>query len=278
MRLFAIGDVHLPGGPRDKSMDRFGDVWTDHVTQVKSNWDRMASDDDVLMIVGDLSWAMTMDEARVDLQWIAALRGRKVVIRGNHDFWWSGIGKVRAAFGALGIGAGPVTALQHDHVVIDRIAIVGTRGWQCPGSMGSADVMVESGDGDAGSSSYTAQDEKIYLREVGRLRLGLEGLERSGDEYDTLVVALHYPPMNPAHEASGFTELLDEFGADFCVHGHLHGAEAIATAFEGVRGATTYHCVSADAVRQRPRRIVPPPATVRETETPTGQPTGKEKS
>ena len=249
MRVFAIGDIHLPGGPQDKTMDRFGEVWEDHATEVAAHWDRIARDDDVLLLVGDLSWAMTIDEARDDLEWIRARPGRVVCIRGNHDFWWSGIGKVRRALGD------DVTALQHDHAVIDGVAIVGTRGWQCPGSIGSADLMA-AGDGKDGSSRYTDDDRKIYEREVGRLRLGLEGLKKSGATYERLVVALHYPPMNPAHEPSGFTELIDEHKADVCVHGHLHGEASIATAFEGLRGRTSYHCVSADAVRMVPRRLV----------------------
>lgn len=250
MRVFAIGDPHLPGGPQAKTMDRFGEHWIDHAARIEASWSAEARDDDALILAGDLSWAMTLEEARDDLAWIRGLRGRKVVIRGNHDFWWSGIGRVRAALGES------VHALQQDHVVLDGVAFVGTRGWQCPGTIGSADLMVEPGDRDAGTSRYTEQDRKIYEREVGRLKLGLEGLRRSGAAYDRLVVVVHYPPMNPAHEPSGFTALMDEHGVDVCVHGHLHGEASIATAFEGVRGKTTYHCVSADAVRMSPRRVL----------------------
>jgi predicted phosphohydrolase len=249
MRLFAIGDVHLPGGPRNKPMDRFGEVWRDHVAVVEANWRAVARPDDVLLVVGDLSWAMNLEEAREDLAWLRGLPGHVVVIRGNHDFWWSGIGRVRAALA-------PVTALQQSHVVFGGVAIVGTRGWQCPGSAGSADSMVDRDGGDAGSFVYTAADRTIYEREVVRLELGLEALARAKVDYDRLVVALHYPPMNPEHEPSGFTELIDAHGADVCVHGHLHGERAIATAFEGVRGRTTYHCVSADAVKMVPRQIL----------------------
>jgi len=248
MRLFAIGDLHLPGGPRLKAMDRFGEVWEGHVERFRAEWGSLAREGDVLLVTGDLSWGLKLDEAAEDIAFIAGLPGRKVVIRGNHDFWWSAIGKVRRAFGET------VTALQADHVVIDRVAIVGTRGWQCPGEAGSADLMVDR-EGDAGSFAYTEHDERIYEREVGRLRLAFERLAKSGEEYETLVVALHYPPMNPAHEPSGFTDLIDEQGADLCVHGHLHGS-AVATAFEGVRGRTRYHCVSADAVRMVPRLLV----------------------
>lgn len=248
MRLFAIGDVHLPGGPRAKAMDRFGAAWVDHAHRFEEEWGAIARPDDVLLVVGDLSWALKLDEARDDLALLKRLPGRVAVIRGNHDFWWSSIGKVRTALA-------PVTALQHDHVVFDGVAIVGTRGWQCPGSAGSADLM-HDGRAEAGTLAYSDADRAIYLREVERLRLGLQGLERSGVPHDVLVVALHYPPMNPEHEPSGFTDLIDAAGADFVVHGHLHGEASIATAFQGMRGKTVYHCVSADAVAMRPRLIL----------------------
>lgn len=250
MRIFAIGDIHLPGGPQQKPMDRFGPIWRDHVAVVERNWRALAQADDVLLIVGDLSWAMKIDEAAEDLAYLKRLPGKVVVIRGNHDFWWSGIGRVRQALA-------PVIALQQDHVVIDGVAIVGTRGWQCPGSRGSADAMVEAPNAESGSFHYSEQDRKIYEREVGRLKLGLETLKRSHLSPRALIVALHYPPMNPEHEPSGFTALLDQHEVDVCVHGHLHGEEWIATAFQGRRGRTMYHCVSADAVAMVPRQIWP---------------------
>ncbi len=250
MRFFAIGDIHLPGGPRAKTMDRFGDVWLGHAERFRANWAEIARDDDVLLIAGDLSWAMTMDEAADDLRFIRELRGTKVVIKGNHDFWWSGIAKVRGAL------APTVHALQYSHVVIGGVAIVGTRGWQCPGSLGSADATMQGEDSDAGSFAYTEQDKKIYESEVGRLKLALDGLARGGERFEKSIVMLHYPPMNPEHEPSGFTERIDAARADVCVHGHLHTPQWIRTAFEGVRGATRYHCVSADAVLMRPRLVL----------------------
>jgi len=245
MRLFAIGDIHLPGGPQGKTMDRFGEVWRDHPARIREHWADLHREGDVLLIAGDLSWAMTLEEARADLAWIESLPGRKVLIKGNHDYWWKSIKQVRAAFGP------GVSALQRDHVVLDGLAIAGTRGWQPPGGEGLVDPIAPEG-----PPAYTEQDEKIYRREVHRLRLSLEQLERSGAAYDRLVVALHYPPMNSRHEPSGFTELLDRHGADLCVHGHLHGPEALAFAFEGRRRRTVYHCVSADHVDMRPRLLL----------------------
>lgn len=254
VRLFAIGDLHLPGGPRAKTMDRFGEVWSDHPRRIAAHWSALHQDGDLLLLLGDLSWAMNLDEARDDLAFIQALPGRKVVIKGNHDYWWSGIGKVRKACGPA------VHVLQFSHVVIDGVAIVGTRGWRTPG--GDAPDPLAAGQG--GEPPFSAEDQKIYEREVERLGLALAGLCASGATYDQLVVCLHYPPMNSRHEPSGFTELLDRYGAALCVHGHLHGEAALATAFEGRRGGTIYHCVSADAVRMRPRLVfdgapLPPP-------------------
>ncbi|MFH0943974.1 MAG: metallophosphoesterase [Planctomycetota bacterium] len=246
MRLFAIGDLHLPGGPQGKSMDRFGEVWREHARRIRENWVELHQEGDLLLIVGDLSWAMTMGEAQEDIEWIASLPGKKVILKGNHDYWWGSINRVREVFGPT------VSALQRDHVLIGRLAIVGTRGWQCPGGRQPADPV-----GGEGARPYTEQDAKLYRREVHRLKLGLESLETSGERYDHLVIALHYPPMNPDHEPSGFTKLIDQGRADSCVHGHLHGEESIATAFEGRRGGTAYHCVSADAVEMVPRMIWP---------------------
>lgn len=227
-------------------MDRFGEVWREHARKIRENWGELYQDGDLLLIVGDLSWAMNMGDARDDIEWIASLPGRKVILKGNHDYWWGSINRVREAFGPT------VFALQRDHVVIERLAIVSTRGWTCPGGSQPADPV---GGGEA--HPYTEQDAKLYRREVGRLKLSLESLQKSGETYDQLVVALHYPPMNPDHEPSGFTELIDRSRADMCVHGHLHGEESIATAFEGRRGETVYHCVSADAVKMVPRVLWP---------------------
>ncbi len=207
---------------------------------------------DVLILAGDLSWAMKPDEVLPDLRWIAALRGRKIIIRGNHDFWWHSLAKVRAA-------AGPtVEPLQANCFILNRIAFVGTRGWQCPGSEPSSDALERFEAAQTGRAKpvreYTAQDYKIYQREVGRLRLGLEQAQRRRAEYDRLVVVLHYPPVNSQHEPSEFTQLLEAYRADWCVYGHLHG-DAIASGFNGVIGPTRYRLVSADSVQFSPFQL-----------------------
>jgi uncharacterized protein len=259
MRVFALGDTHLSFG-KPKPMHIFGEHWRDHAAKIEAAWREIGDtapadvnpEEDVLILAGDLSWAMRPDEARPDAEWISRLRGRKVVIRGNHDYWWNSLAKVRALLGDS------VEPLQASCTVIDRVAFVGTRGWQCPGAEPSTDAferMEAAKRRERPVREYTAEDRKIYDRELIRLRLGLEQAQKRRAEFDKLVVILHYPPMNGRHEPSGFTDLLAEFQADWCVYGHLHG-DSIATGFNGKLGPTEIRLVSADSIAFRPFRIL----------------------
>src|SRR5262245_12995703 len=230
MRLFAIGDLHLAGGT-GKTMDRFGDHWRDHDTKIFSAWQEVSRDDDLLIIAGDTSWAMRLEDALPDLNRIGELKGRKVMVKGNHDYWWHSATRLRQSLHPS------IEILQSTSTLIGRTAIAGTRGWTCPSD-----------------SFFKEEDRKIYDREVGRLRLALKSVNQYQDKYDHLVVALHYPPANDKHEPSGFTDLMDEFSVDVCVYGHLHG-EAIKTGLTGRRGRTFYYVVSADAVDFAPAHI-----------------------
>ena len=230
MRIFAIGDLHLAGGT-DKTMDRFGDHWRDHDRKVFDAWQRLAQDDDLSLIVGDTSWAMRLNEVLPDLARIGAMPGRKLMLKGNHDYWWETLAKMRRVVDSS------IDFLQASSVIVNRVAIAGTRGWTCPSGV-----------------FFEEEDHRIYEREVGRLRAALQSLKGRAGQYDHLIVALHYPPVNERHEPSGFTDLIDEAGADICVYGHLHG-EGIQTGLVGLRGRTRYHLVSADAVAFTPFEI-----------------------
>ncbi len=240
MRIFAIGDLHLSHA-KPKPMWIFGEHWRDHEKKVAENWSNIAQKDDILLIVGDISWAMRLEEARADLDYLAALAGQKIILRGNHDYWWPSKSKLESVLDPS------IKFLQASSLIIDNIAIVGTRGWQCPGQIPSADMMTEGKE-----FSYTETDYKIYQREVARLKQAFESLK--GKKYQHLIVALHYPPMNAQHELSGFTELIDKYSAKTCVYGHLHG-EAIKLAFNGNRNQTHYQLVSADSVNFMPKQI-----------------------
>ncbi len=230
MSLFAIGDLHLPGG-QDKPMSVFGPQWHGHFFRISESWKEQVREEDTVLIPGDISWAMRLEEAREDLDRISALPGKKILIRGNHDYWWSGITKVRSA---LPEG---MHALQQDALELEDCVVCGTRGWLIP----------------AGEEPLEESDRKIYLRELGRLDMALEqGRKRAGEK--PLVVMLHYPPLLKNQPESGFTERMERAGAALCVYGHLHGA-GIQTAFRGERGDVRYELVSCDSLDFQVKKI-----------------------
>jgi predicted phosphohydrolase len=231
MRVFAIGDLHLEGGS-GKTMDRFGPHWVGHDRKIFEAWEAEGLDTDLMILAGDITWATRLPEAVPDLERIGRMKGRKLMIKGNHDYWWDSKAKLQKALPSS------ILPLQSESLIIDRIAVAGSRGWLCPGD-----------------PFFQADDEKIYQREVRRVKLALETLSGRQTDYDRLIVALHYPPVNAAQEPSGFTELIDQWGAEFCVYGHLHG-ESTKTALTGLRGKTTYRLVSADYVDFKPQQIM----------------------
>ena len=202
MKLYAIGDLHL-STTSNKPMDIFGAGWEGHFEKIKKDWQEKVTDEDVVFIAGDISWAMILPEALPDLQAIAPLNGRKIFVRGNHDYWWSGITKVRAA--------APDESfyfLQTDALRLEEgIVLVGSRGWTCPGS-----------------PDFSAQDEKLYLREAERFRLAFADAAKLKREGDKLVAIMHYPPFSSKCEDTLFTKLMEENGVSAVVFGHIHGA------------------------------------------------------
>lgn len=222
MRIFAIGDLHLPGG-QEKPMDIFGDHWQEHFTQISQDWLAKVTPDDVVLIPGDISWAMTLENAQGDLDSIGALPGTKIMIRGNHDYWWSSLTRVRQAL------APGFFALQNDALKIGPYVIAGTRGWTCPGARESS-----------------LADEKIYQREIQRLSMSLQAAVRL-DDTAKIIAMIHYPPFNEFREDSGFTQLFEEYGVSHVVYGHLHG-RSTQNAFNGLRKYVFYTLTSCDAL------------------------------
>ncbi len=225
MKVFAIADLHLSGSA-DKPMDLFGPEWTDHAERIQQNWRRRVSDDGLVLLPGDLSWAMRLEEALPDLRAIESLPGTKFFIRGNHDFWFNGPRKVRAVLG-------PTTHLvRFDAHVWRGVGICGVRGWTWPGH----------------PEYDTERDAKYWRRALQRARLSLEALARL--QWDVAVAMVHYPPLD-AGRSSELCEMIRAAGVRHVAYGHLHG-EAAACAFEGERDGVLYRCVSADAVGFEP--------------------------
>ena len=233
MRVLAIADPHL--SRRDpKPMDIFGPGWDGHPEAFFEGWRATVREDDLVLIPGDLSWAMRLEDALHDLHDIAALPGRTVILRGNHDYWWPSIGKLRRALPPS------MQAIQNDALRIGDVVVAGTRGWVCPGS-----------------HEFGEQDERIYQRELGRLDLSLARAAELRRRGDALVVMLHYPPTNPRSEPSGFSERIVRAGPDALVFGHVHGGREVAAApIDGV----DVRFVAADALGFRPMLVLETPA------------------
>lgn len=220
MRFFAISDLHLPGG-KDKPMDVFGPEWTDHFEKIKADWLSKVTDEDAVLMPGDLSWAMTLAEAMTDIELIASLPGSKIILRGNHDYWWPSAKKLREA---LPEG---IYAVQNDSVNMDGTVVWGTRGWIHPDT-----------------PKFSAEDEKIYLREIARLRLSLGDMEKRFPGMPSIVM-MHYPPFGPGGSPTPFTDVIAESGAVSCVYGHIHRAGS-GELFSGLIDGVMYRCVSCD--------------------------------
>lgn len=227
MKLFAIGDLHLSSA-LDKPMDVFGPAWDDHAGRISRAWRNSVGEEDVVLIPGDISWAMHLPEARADMEFIAALPGKKVIMRGNHDYWWASLAKVRAMLPEN------IYALQNDAVELGGVAIAGSRGWMCPGSSGFDPEL----------------DKKIYDREAIRLEMSL----KCAGESRRIIAMLHYPPFNEKRNSSAFTDLFEKYGVEQVLYGHLHG-KSCRNAFEGEREGIMYTLCSADHIGFAPKFI-----------------------
>lgn len=223
MRLFAIGDLHLPGGD-EKPMDVFGDHWEDHFAKIAQDWQQRVTEEDVVLIPGDTSWAMQLASAVPDLQAIDALPGRKILIKGNHDYWWGGIGQVRRA---LPEG---MQAIQHDVVDLGDAVVCGTRGWAYPTE----------------ETPLSQEDERIFNREMIRLELALQSAVKIAGERP-IVVMLHYPPLYNLDKDTPFTRVLEKYPVHTVVYGHLHGA-GIRAGFTGEWQGIRYLLASCDSL------------------------------
>lgn len=225
MKVFAISDLHL-SFETDKPMDVFGEKWEKYEDKIYNSVKQSVTDEDILIIAGDLSWAMTMDETNKDFDYIASLTGKKIVVRGNHDYWWKSISAIREKLESRNI-----MALQNDSVKIDKFVIAGTRGW----------VVPESGKG------MSEQDQKIYNRELIRLEMALKSAVAKREDGDTLIVVLHFPPFNSTIDDSEFTALLEKYNVNICVYGHLHGYTKYSSKIQSKNGIS-YYLSSCDKV------------------------------
>jgi len=246
MTIYALGDTHL-GFAVNKPMDVFGALWQSHPGPLFQNWVATVGPEDFVLIPGDISWGMTLAEAYPDLAELDQLPGQKLMIQGNHDYWWESLKRMRS------LGLSTIQFIQNDAVLLPvgqvpgvqgPVAVCGTRGWITPA--------------DRAWQEDPAHNTKIYQRELGRLRLSLEAGRQAGAAAS--IVMLHYPPVADDHQPTAMTELIESFGGVLqCVYGHLHGPGAQSRAFQGEQGGVYYRLVSCDSIGFVPLALWPAP-------------------
>lgn len=227
MSIYAIGDLHLSFSPEvEKPMDIYGGVWKNHAEKLKQNWEELIKPEDTVILAGDISWGLKLSEAAVDLEWIEELPGKKVIFKGNHDLWWSGINKLNRMYESIRF-------VQNTAFEAEGCFLCGSRGWICPGN-----------------DDFKQQDEKIYKRELLRLEMSLKDARVQGGQ--ELVGVLHFPPSRGDGFSSAFTDMFEAAGVKQVVYGHLHGEDAYKNGLKGHYNGVEYRLVSLDYVDCRP--------------------------
>ncbi len=229
MKVFSISDLHLSIN-NPKPMDIFGPAWDNYIETIVADWKEKVTEKDVVLISGDISWAMKLEDAKSDIDFLAPLPGNKIMIRGNHDYWWKSISGVR------GLLPNNFYALQNDHITLGNFIFCGTRGWQVPEG-----------------NFKTEEDEKIYKREIIRLELSLQSAKdeqlrlQSQGKNAKIIALIHYPPFNIKREPSVFTKLFEKYGVSAVSYGHLHGTKSRTNFLYELNGVK-YYLTSCDLV------------------------------
>ncbi|MCR2045211.1 metallophosphoesterase [Anaerosalibacter massiliensis] len=225
--IYGIGDLHLDYSKK-KPMDIFGENWLDHEEKIFENWKSKIKSEDLVLMPGDISWALKLEDAYNDLKKIDELPGKKIITKGNHDYWWESKKKMNS------LGLETIFFLQNDSYKYENITVVGTRGWKAKDS-----------------EDFTEHDEKMYNREVNRLKLSLDSIENRGDK---IISMLHYPPFNLDSSPNEFVNLMREYDVDICIYGHLH-SEGHKYVVEDIIENIEFLCVSSDYIDFNPFKI-----------------------
>lgn len=231
MTIYAIGDLHLSGEPPTKPMDIFSPLWENHWNRIRTHWLETVTEEDIVILAGDISWAMSLEEAACDLTRLVALPGKKIMIRGNHDYWWQSQAKNKAITGDA------ITYLKSGAILLnDGTAICGTRGWYCPED-----------------PHFEESHQVPYRREKIRMEEALKEADRLGAKQKIMV--LHHPPFYRLDQPSEFMDLLYQYEVRTCVFGHIHGLKPN-TLFPRTVGTVHLQLVSADYSECKLQKVI----------------------
>lgn len=229
MAVYALGDLHFSPN-NSKPMDVFG--WGNHKDKIIKSWNENVKEDDIVILAGDISWALKFDEAFENLDEIDKLKGKKIIIKGNHDYWWQSISKMNNKY--------PNIFFIHNNFYSDdKYLIFGTRGWDVPGSF-----------------NFKESDERIYLREVQRLKNSINGFDKKNYNNQIKIVVMHYPPINENRDNNEILDLMYLENISHFIYGHLHGDDAFKNILNEEHNGTIYHLVSADYLNFKLKKIL----------------------
>ncbi len=203
MAVYAISDLHLAKSVENKNMDLFGELWSSYMERIAENWGNICLPEDTIIIPGDISWAMYLEEAEKDFAYLDKLPGNKILLKGNHDYWWETLAKLEKY--KIESGFKSLNFLHNNSFQIGNVTVCGTRGWIMPGD-----------------KKFKQADEAIYRRELGRFRLSLD----SAPDGSEIVAAFHYPPFTKESEESEFIEEMKKFNVKKCIFGHIHNSSS----------------------------------------------------
>lgn len=240
MAVWAIADLHLSFGVPNKSMAVFGPQWEGYTDKIEKAWLQKISDEDLVLIAGDISWAKLPEEARLDLEWIGRLPGTKYLIKGNHDYWWGSLAKLKP------ILPPSCHLIQNNSLMWNDVAVGGARLWDCPELTFNEVIDYQSVSCVKQVDEHEDREEalRIYQRELGRLEASLKTLNPKAK---TRIVMTHYPPIGVHFEETEASRLLEKYRVDICVFGHLHNVKQNAARFGSYHGIH-YHLTSCDSL------------------------------
>jgi predicted phosphohydrolase len=233
MAIWALADLHLSFGVPNKQMDVFGPQWKDYTAKIEAQWRASIAPDDLVLIAGDISWAKLLEEARPDLEWIGQLPGTKVLLRGNHDYWWNSLSKIKT------ILPPSCHLIQNNSFTWHDVSVGGTRLWDVPGLSFNdvIDFKSYACTKPLTESDNSAESQKIYQRELGRLETSLKSMNPHAK---TRIVMTHYPPIGPACQETEVSQLLEKYRINICVFGHLHNVKSGLKLFGELHGVHYY--------------------------------------
>lgn len=244
MKIFALADLHLSFSCPGKDMNVFGPLWDNYHEKIKDNWQRVVAKDDLVLIPGDICWAMKLEEALIDLAFIDSLNGTKVLIRGNHDYWWPSISKLEKL---------PFNSLKFIHnnaLLINDVAFCGTRLWDS--NEFSFKDYIQFIDNPRAKEKSPVDNEKIFDSELKRLELSISQLSK---EAKIKIALVHYPPIGKDLKQTKASKMFEEAGISHVCFGHLHNLKTRLNPYGQARGVT-YHFVAADEVNFLPQLIL----------------------